>query len=221
MPHDQRRVLDVVEDDDGLWQHEAQVGKPQLVRVRIGQPLDVAHPVVADHADGPADEARPLAPLRRHVVQAAQLVTQERKRITRGGHALLEPLAVDPLSPGHLLASGAERCAGASAQEAVSGPLLAALDRLEQEARATVVETPEERQRRVEVRENLARDGNQVAALRQGLELFEGRAEHPSQPMGLSFALFFVFAPCWPRLCIVAGRHRSGRKERGKAEKVE
>src|SRR5262249_52439391 len=56
--------------------------------------------------------------------------------------------------------------------------LLAALDRLEQEARVSVVEPPEQRQRRVHVREDLAHHRHPVFPPGEFLEGFLGRAEH-------------------------------------------
>jgi hypothetical protein len=71
-----------------------------------------------------------------------------------------------------LAAVGAEDRPGAGAEEAEAAPLLAALDRLEQEAGDPVVQPAEERQRRVHVRQELAHHRDQVPPARLLLEHF-------------------------------------------------
>jgi hypothetical protein len=56
--HDQRRVSDIVVDHHVFGQREEGIGQTDPVGVRIGDLLDESNPVVADHADGPADESR-------------------------------------------------------------------------------------------------------------------------------------------------------------------
>ena len=172
----QRPVADVVVDDHGLGQHEPQVRQVELVGVLVGDLLDEAHPVVAHHADGAAHEARQLEPVGHGETLRAHAFAQQLERVAGDG-VLLGAVALGPL---HLAAAGPEDRPRAGADEAVAGPLVAALDRLQQEAGASVVELAEERERRVQVREDLPHHGNQVSAGRRGLEALLGRAKHPS-----------------------------------------
>jgi hypothetical protein len=51
-------VLEVVEGDDDVGEHQRHVGQADRVRVRAGEALDGAHAVVAEDADGAAGERR-------------------------------------------------------------------------------------------------------------------------------------------------------------------
>jgi hypothetical protein len=137
--YDRGGLPHVVDDDDRLRQHEPEIGHAGLVRVRVGHAFDEAHPVVADHADRAAEEARQLRALERDRAQRGELRAQELERVAGRAHAF--DAAV--LFPLHVGAARAEQRARAGADEAESAPLLAALDRLEQEARVSVVELAE------------------------------------------------------------------------------
>ena len=94
----------------------------------VGNPLDEAHPVVADHPDRSAQEARQLEALGRHRRAAREPLAQHLERIARAPRSARVCAAFAPLD---LAAARAEDRARAAADEAVARPLLAALDRLE------------------------------------------------------------------------------------------
>ena len=57
---DRDRVLEVVEDDQRVREHQRHVWQPQWIHSRrIAERLDRAHQVVTEEADGAADERRP------------------------------------------------------------------------------------------------------------------------------------------------------------------
>ncbi len=69
---DRDLVLEVVEGDDRVGEHQRHVGQAELVRVGLAEALDGAHAVVAEEADRPAGERgqagqRGLAVLGRHL----------------------------------------------------------------------------------------------------------------------------------------------------------
>ena len=88
MAHQQRGLSHAVEDHDRLGQHEPQIRHLELVRVRVRNLLDEAHPVVADHADGAAEEARQIESLERHRMEGRQTLAQELERIAVDAQAL-------------------------------------------------------------------------------------------------------------------------------------
>ena len=52
------RVLEMVEGDDRIGEHEREVGHAERVGVGIAQGLDGAHEVVGEHPDGASGERR-------------------------------------------------------------------------------------------------------------------------------------------------------------------
>jgi hypothetical protein len=98
---------------------------------------------------------------------------KELERIPR----YLDGLGTPRFGPLHPVAPCAEASPRTRPHEAVASPLLAALYRLEQKARLSVIEPAEQRQRRVEVRQDLAHDGDPVTPFREVGELFRGGAE--------------------------------------------
>src|SRR5262249_50248842 len=121
-----------------------------------------------------AEKAREVAAFRGDRTHGREVRAQLLERVAPGVHAARAP-ALGPFDVG---AASAKDRAGAAAEEAVAGPLLAALDRFEEEARLAVVEAPEERERRVVVGHDLAHDRHEIAASGEILEDFLGRAEH-------------------------------------------
>ena len=63
-------------------------GKPNSSGLRVGHALDEAHPVVADHADRAAEEARQRRALERHRPQRRELRAQDLERVARRANAL-------------------------------------------------------------------------------------------------------------------------------------
>ncbi len=51
-------MLEVVEDDERVAQHQGHVGQAERVGVRRAERLDRADEVIAEEADGPAGERR-------------------------------------------------------------------------------------------------------------------------------------------------------------------
>ena len=58
---DRDRVLEVVEDDEHVGEHQRHVGQPERVRAGLAERLDRAHEVVAEEADRAAGERRRVA----------------------------------------------------------------------------------------------------------------------------------------------------------------
>jgi hypothetical protein len=103
-----------------------------------------------------------------HGLEARELCAQILEGIPLDAH----PPGLAVRGPLDVPAARAEDGAGATAHEAVAAPLLAALDRLEQEARVAVVELAKERDRRVHVHEELADHRDEIPASGEFLERF-------------------------------------------------
>ena len=73
------RVLEVVEHDQRVGQHQRQVGHADRVGVRLAERLDGAHEVVGEHADRAAGERRQVR--ERRGVEAVELRGGERVRV--------------------------------------------------------------------------------------------------------------------------------------------
>ena len=193
MPDDQRRVPHVVVDHDRLGQREPQLREIDLVGVVVGNALDEAHPVVAHRPDRAAHEARKLEPLGNRGLQARQLLAQDLQRDPRRPEcAPSHPLRLHSTSR----PARAEDGARAGADEAVAGPLLPALDGFEQEGGPSVVEPPEQGERRVEIGEDLPHDRNQVPARRESFERFLGGAVQHGLGRGPEES-----CPAWKKRC--------------------
>ena len=130
---DRQLVAQVVEDQHRVGHHQRQVGQAERVGVRLAQRLDRPHQVVAEEADGAADERRqPLdrgrpvggEPLADRGVGVGRGVLAQRRRA--GGGTLAAPFRERALAP-------AQDRARAQADERVAADL-ALLGRLEQEA---------------------------------------------------------------------------------------
>ena len=130
---------DVLDQDDPLApvveggqladHHQGGVGVPEVVGRGVGQVLHLAHHVVAEVAHHPPVQGRQVGHARRavggqHLVQGGQ-----HPPAAPGGH-------VEGAAGRHLLAAGHQRGQRGPADERVPAPALAALHRLEQEARA-------------------------------------------------------------------------------------
>jgi hypothetical protein len=73
---DRDRVLEVVEDDEHVGEHQRHVGQPDDVGVRVAQGLDRAHEVVAEEPDRAAGERRRLG--ERRLAESADLGGSQR-----------------------------------------------------------------------------------------------------------------------------------------------
>ena len=156
---------------------EDRVGQAEVVLGWVGQVLDLPHHVVAEVPDQPAVHRRQPVERRRAV--------HGQQRLERREHALVERDAVGQAAPGHLQATvaGDQGRRGAAAHEGPAAPLVAVLDRLEQEPGLVVRAQPGEGgHRRDEVGQQLAphRDDGVVAG--QGPELVPAGPDHPSAP---------------------------------------
>src|SRR5262249_6835988 len=129
--HHERRGAHVVEDDERLGQHETQGGQPDRLPGAGGGAVDGAHPGGGEQRAPAAEEAREVRPFRRDRAHRSEPRAQLLERVARGAQAARAP-ALGPLD---VAAARAEDRAGPAAEKAVAGPLLAALDRLEEEAR--------------------------------------------------------------------------------------
>ena len=137
-------------------------GKPRSSVGTVGQPLDLAHGVVADPADDAAVERRELGAAsargsaRSSASSAASVPSSDG---TPSGGVTAEPLDVP--------AARHERARRIAAEEREPAPAFGVLDRLEQEAFAVADELHERRQRRLEVGEHLAPDRHDRVVARE------------------------------------------------------
>ena len=139
---DRHRVLEVVEGDDDVGQHERHVGQADRVGVDGRQALDGAHAVVAEEADRAAREGDRL--VGRRLPEAADLGRRQRVRVAAVGQA-----------PAHHLAR-------LVADERPAADALALLGRLEQEGRAGAAQLQERADRRLAVLDEGLADRDEV-----------------------------------------------------------
>ncbi len=158
------RVLEMVEDEQHVGQHERHVRQPDGVGVRLAERLDRAHEVIAEVADRAAGERRHVRP--RRLAVARDLLGRERVRI---GRLVTE-------GPAHDLAR-------AHADEAVAPDLLAALGGLEQEGGSSTPPTlapaqlQERRDRGLGVVDEAVAQRDRVVPARQLADLVEARLD--------------------------------------------
>ena len=160
-------MLEVVEDDEAVGEHEREVGQPELVGVGVAERLDRAHEVVAEEADGPARERRQVA--QRRLAVAADLARGE-----------LVGVALVAQRPAH---DGT----WAQADERVAPDALALLGRLEQEGGRGGVgaaQLEERRDRRLAVVDEGVAQRHEVVLARQLADL--GRRRVDGQRRGLN-----------------------------------
>jgi hypothetical protein len=156
---DRHRVLEVVEGDDHVGEHQRHVGQADRVRVGAGQPLDGAHAVVAEESYGAARERDRL--FHGRLAEAPDLVGGQRVRVAAVGQR-----------PAHDLAR-------LVADERPAADALALLGRLEQERGAGGIRIPEleeDGDRRLAVLDERLADWDQVVG--GGLS----DAGHPAPP---------------------------------------
>ena len=170
---DRDLVRVAVEREQRVGEHEAGVRQVEVVLEPRRQPLEPAHRVVGEEADGAARERR--QPLVGDHAVARQLVLEQRERVAR---VVAVPLAVaQELGPPAL---GAEDRARPRAEEGVAPGAAAALDALEQEAVGAAAELEERRDRRLEVGHDLRGDRDEVPLPALLPEDFLRRLEHRS-----------------------------------------
>ena len=158
---DRDRVLEVVEGDERVGQHQREVGQPDRVLVRRAERLDRAHAVVAEEADRAARERRQAG--QRRLALALHLGGGERVRVAAVGEAP----AHDPARP--------------VADERPAPDALALLGRLEQERRARAAQLQERGDGRLAVLEERMADRDEVVLGRERADLVEGRAHAEAQ----------------------------------------
>ena len=176
--HDQvQPALEVVEHRDFLAEHQQDVGRAELVGIGVGAQarLDVLDALEAEPADQAAAEAGQARQARHRMLGAQAFDLGERV-----GHlARLHRLAV--LADSQAVAAEAEDAPGWQADDRIAAEALAALDGFEQVGMRPVGELEVDRQRGVEVGQDLAHDGDAgVAFSGRLLEFFlRGHAAFP------------------------------------------
>ena len=145
-------VVHVVEDQQGVGDHQNRIRKVPIVRWRRRQRLDRAYDIVAQVSDGPPGEAGEAGDLDRGVLShGAAKVVQRR-------HVPLGQLPTCGRRPAFAeTAAVAEDLARVGCQKGVAGPTLSALERFEQETVRSPVDLAERRDRCVAVEDDLAR----------------------------------------------------------------
>ena len=139
---DRHRVLEMVEGDDDVGQHERHVRQPDRIRVDVRQALDGPHAVVAEEADRAAREGDRL--LGRSLAEARDLGRRERVRVAALGQR------------------PAQHLARLVADERPAADALALLGRLEQERRAGAAQLQERADRRLAVLDEGLADRDEV-----------------------------------------------------------
>src|SRR5690606_6317295 len=180
-----RAAEQVVDGEDDVREEEECLGQAEVVRRARGQAFEVADDVIADVADGAAEEARQPGRGGRPAREQQALEVAQRVRDGLG----LAPAVLR--RPAAHAAAGREppRLAGPRAEERVARPGLAADDGLEEESEARAVPAPLALARRacelpvggdrgVRVEEELAPDGHEVGAGGEPGEVVESGMEH-------------------------------------------
>ena len=123
---EQDLLLDVVEGEDLVEEHEAGVGELEVVGGVDGQALDLADDVVGEEADRAGGERRQALHAGGRV--AVEGVAEQGEDVAGNGARLAVLGDLD------LVAVGDDAAAGANADVGVAAEVLAAFDRFEQEA---------------------------------------------------------------------------------------
>ncbi len=159
--HDLHRLCDVVEDHQGIGEHQIEVGLVEVVDGVLGQTLDRTHDVVPEESDQTAGKSRQPRNLNRP--QLRQLLPHRFERVPTFDQLRRLTRATDLES----VSLGDQYLARRGAEKTVTPPRLAALHALEQKRIAAVVELEERRHRCVEIGEDLTVNRNQVPLLRE------------------------------------------------------
>ena len=167
--HDADRLADVVEHQDALHEHHADVGQREVVLRGDRQTLERPHGVVAEIADGAADEAGQTR--KRHRAARTEQALQLDQGVV-GGASLHRPVRGFHLD---LVTADPQHTDGLGAEEAEPTPALPALHALEEEAVWAAMDLQERRDRRLQVGEDLPADRNEVTLLGEGVEILPGR----------------------------------------------
>ncbi len=154
-------MLEVIEDDEDVRQHQRHVRQADGIGVRIAERLDGPHEVIAEEPHGAAGEGRHLGP--RRLAKGACLVGGE---LVRVGRIVAE-------RPAHDLARS-------HADERVAPELLAALGGLQQERRElglAAAELQERRDRRLGVVDEAVAQRDEVVVGGELAHLLEARLD--------------------------------------------
>ena len=152
MPHDLDQVLEVVEDEQRVYELEEHLGQAVGVAAGQRQALEVAHGLVADVADGAAVEGGQVGVGDQR--EAFELALDLVQRVD-AGHGLIGD-------------GGSVDAVGLGADEGVARGPVGALDRLEQERVVAALDLEEGGDGRFQVGEDLAIDGRQAALAGHG-----------------------------------------------------
>ena len=168
-------MLQVVEDDERVGEHQQGLGEAVGVGRGLGQALEVGGGVVGDVADGPAVEAGDA--LDGHGPVAGELLLDHLERVHRA-----VVFDGDAAVGGRQLRAGAEYLPRLRPDEAVAGHVLASLDAFEEKRVAPAGDLEEGGDRRLHVGQYLAVDGDEVTLAPHGADLFQRRVVHHCAP---------------------------------------
>ena len=173
---DEDAVLQVVEDDQRVGEHQQGLGQAVGVGRGLGQALEVGGGVVGDVADGPAVEAGDA--LDGHGPVARKLALDDFERVHRAVVFDGDAAVGSPTIRGSQTGARAEHLPRLRPDEAVAGDVLAPLDAFEEEGVAPAGDLEEGGDRRLHVGEYLAVDGDEVALAPHGADLLQRRVVH-------------------------------------------
>ena len=151
------RVLEVVEDDQHVGEHQRQVGHADRVGVGLPERFDRAHEVIAEHAHRPSGEGRQVG--QRRLVVARH-----------GGRGDLVRVAGVPERP-------ANHLAGPEADERVAAHALALIGRFQEERGPVLAQLEEGRHRRLAVVDERVAQRDQVVVAGQRPHLLQARRD--------------------------------------------
>ena len=165
---DRGAVVEIVEDEERVGDHEHGVGQAAIVGRGVGKMLDRSHDVVAEIPHGPAGKARQAGHRDRG------MPPQRAADVLQRGDVAVDHVPTRGRRPPRALAvSVSEHFSRVGGQKRVSGPPLAALQRLQKKSVRPPVELGEGGHRRVAVEHHLPRHGHHPA--RGASALGEGR----------------------------------------------
>ncbi len=153
-------MLEMVEHDERIGEHQRHVGQPERVGPRLAERLDGAHEVIAEEADGATGERR--AVLDRRLLEARDVLRGERIRVAAVGER------------------PAEHGARAKADERPAPDALALICGLEQKrglARRQRAQLQERRDGRLAILDEAVAQRDQVVRAGKRLSLLEARLD--------------------------------------------
>jgi hypothetical protein len=130
-------LFQIVEDEEGIGDHEKTSVKVQVLREEIWDPLERFDHIIVDISDCPSKESREMVIFDRSEASQKNLQGPERIFLL----SLLENLSI--LNDFELASFASKEIRRRRAQEAVAAPFLPSLHTFEKEGKLSIVDFPE------------------------------------------------------------------------------